>query len=79
METDLLGDAPQRQFKGGYAGMPGAGPGSETCGSCAHSLRHRPGNRNYWKCMHMRGKGVTACDASDIRKNAPACEYWEAD
>lgn len=72
-QVDLLGDPPMKPVKGGYAGRPGEGPDGETCGTCEHSFRQGR-SRSYWKCGLGR---VSNCEATDIRKGAPACQYWE--
>jgi hypothetical protein len=77
--ADLFGDPPARKVVGGYAGRPGEGPDGETCGTCIYSLRVRHNTKCFWKCGHLRGRGVTRSEASDIRKSSPACQFWERD
>lgn len=61
--------------KKGHAAYPGTGPKGETCGSCRHLTRHRPGARTYSKCALVKlGRSVS----SDSRQQDPACARWEA-
>ena len=61
----------------GYAAPPGSGPAGETCGSCDHLARVRPGNRSFPKCGLME-RGWTGGTASDVRVRSPACSRWTA-
>lgn len=72
IEYDLFGEVPEQvKHSIGYAGMPGAGPAGETCGTCEHIERGK-----YRKCGHPRGY-KSSSEASDILARSPACEYWE--
>lgn len=60
--------------KSGYAATPGTGPDGESCGSCAHLVRNRPGNKIYLKCGLINwSRGA----ATDIKSRSPACSRWE--
>ncbi len=69
---DLLGDPPLRKLSAGYAGRPGEGPQGETCGSCANFYRPRRYGAGF-KCRLVRD---THGAGTDIRKSAPACQFW---
>lgn len=67
-----------------YAGRPGEGPAGKTCGDCRHFMVHQPVRRRYFKCervwLHEVATRIRASErgpATDIRKNMPACEYFE--
>lgn len=72
MSSDLFGEAPRQvPHSIGYAGMPGAGPAGETCGSCKHIQRGK-----WRKCGHPRAYRSSS-EASDIQARTPACQFWE--
>lgn len=65
---------PGKPMLGGYAGMCGAGPDGETCGTCAAFRIAKHHGRRYFKCGRIL---ATHGAGTDIRKSAPACEHWE--
>lgn len=64
----------------GYAGMPGAGPDGETCGSCGHIERFRNGSdtKHWAKCSHRLGPEWTCSRRTDVLIRSPACQHWSA-
>lgn len=78
---DLFDDYPAHMPKptkrglGGHAGIPGLGPKTETCGSCAYLFRHiTPGRRVFFKCGKIQW---TFGPGTDIRLRDPACSQWQ--
>lgn len=71
-QSDLFGG--RKIYRGGYAGMTGAGPAGESCGSC-RSLRKQYGvSGRYYKCARVRQTGGAG---TDVKFRAPSCEYWQ--
>lgn len=60
----------------GYAARPGSGPAGETCGSCANCVRVRGGRKVYNKCKLLQHVW-TSSYGTDIRRKAPACQFWK--
>lgn len=74
-ETDLFGERPEQPIKGGYRGIPGAGPPDQTCGTCRYCYyRSRRNPRRYYKCALV---APTSGPGTDIRLKTPACQFWE--
>jgi hypothetical protein len=53
----------------------GSGPAGETCGTCAHLARTKPGAGVYLKCGLMRAHW-TGGSGTDIKASWPACSEW---
>jgi hypothetical protein len=60
----------------GHAAMPGTGPESESCGTCAHACV-KSLVKNYWKCGLSKARW-TGGRATDVRKSDAACSKWSA-
>jgi len=79
--TDLFGEpVNERPFKSppdlAHPAKPGTGPAGETCGTCAHCCRTRPGGRNYYKCFLIK-KNWTNGPGSDLRLKDLACMFFK--
>jgi len=62
----------------GYAGLPGAGPEGETCGSCRYIERMNNGGGKRWaKCAHPHAPQWTCSARTDVLVRSPACQHWE--
>lgn len=79
--TDLFGnEEPVAKAKrstplpSGHAGVIGAGPSGETCGSCGHLVRKKLA-KVYLKCGLMR-QAWTGGAKTDVRSRDAACEKW---
>ena len=71
---DLFGENVKKiPFSKGYAGTIGMANNGKFCKHCKHIKRIVPAKK-YFKCdliNYTRGKGT------DIKANAPACEFYE--
>lgn len=80
---NLFGEEPEPHIafplkKRCTAGTCGKGPAGETCGTCRHFCRVRPGQGTFFKCGLMRHHWTHGA-ATDIRFRWEACEYWESE
>lgn len=59
-----------------HPGIPGDGPGGESCRTCSHPVLPGGTAKNYYKCGLMR-PFWTHGPGSDIHLKDPACPKWE--
>lgn len=71
-------DGPKRKSNNrpnGYAGVPGTGPGGETCKTCEFCAAVDYHDKRYYKCK-KRLKWTHGL-GTDILLKSPACQFWE--
>ena len=59
----------------GYPCLPGTGPKSETCSSCANIRLMQNYAKRYYKCVCRAGVWTHGA-ATDVKYRSPACSYW---